>query len=107
LDTHDVLYWSKRSRSKNKAGGKVKEVERALWFVACVQSVLALRRFALRNFAHTNCCNAAYDLRLIRYPNMSSLNRSLPNKVEHFLRKMQTEEVTSSSQSVKVGNCMN
>jgi hypothetical protein len=66
----------------------------------CIQSALALRRLALRNFAHTNFCNEAHTLRLARHPNANSLIRNLTNKIKHVLTKTQT---TSPSQSLKPG----
>jgi hypothetical protein len=54
-----------------------------------IQSVLALRRFVLRNSAHTNFYNKAYNLRLARLPNANSLIRNLPNKIEHLITKIQ------------------
>jgi hypothetical protein len=46
-----------------------------------LQSVVSLRRFALRNFAHMNFYNEAHTLRLARHPNANLMARNLPNKI--------------------------
>jgi hypothetical protein len=51
---------------------------KAITRVTEVQSVLALRRFELWNFAHKNFYNEAQTLRLARCPNAKSLTRNLP-----------------------------
>jgi hypothetical protein len=69
--------------------------------ISSVQSVLVLRRFALRNFAHTNFYNEVYTLRLARHPKANSLIRNLPNKIEHVIAKTKTKDTTSPSQLIK------
>jgi hypothetical protein len=66
-----------------------------------VQPVLALRRFALQNFAHTNFYNEAHTLCLARLTNANSLIRNFPEKIEHVLTKTQTKGATWPSQFVK------
>jgi hypothetical protein len=46
-----------------------------------LQTVLALGRFVLRNFTHTNLFNEARTLCFARHPNANSLIGNLPNKV--------------------------
>jgi hypothetical protein len=50
-------------------------------------SVLAVGRFALRNFAHMNFCKKPRTLSLARHPNANSIILNLPNKIEHVLTK--------------------
>jgi hypothetical protein len=67
--------------------------------VLCSQSSLC-RRFALRNFAHTNFYNEAHS------PHANSLIRNLQNKIEYALTKTQTKDATSPNQSVKPGEVL-
>jgi hypothetical protein len=75
--------------------------------VSCVATTVwggfALRRLALRNFAHTNFCNEMHTNSLARQPNANTVTRNLPNKTEHVLTKTRIKEETSLSRCVKHG----
>jgi ribosomal protein S19 len=45
-----------------------------------MQSVLALRRYAFRNFAYTDFYNEAHTLRLARHPKSSEQDRTRANE---------------------------
>jgi hypothetical protein len=68
------------------------------FLISTVQAVLALRRFALRNFSHTNFYDEAHTNCIVRHPDVKSLIRNLPNKNENA--KDETSPSKSVSQNV-------
>lgn len=69
-----------------------------------LQSIFALRWFALGNFARTNVYNEVPTHRLAHHPSANSLVRILLNKLVHVLNENANKEHTTSlsqSESVK------
>lgn len=73
------------------------------FLISTVQAVLALRRFALRNFSHTNFYDEAHTNCIVRHPDVKSLIRNLPNKNENA--KDETSPSKSVSQNVSQSEC--
>lgn len=91
--TNDVcrITWAEETDAESTTK-YIGQREQPNYFREPIQSVLALRKFALGTFAHENFYSGVRNLRFAYHPNAISLSRNIPNKAEHFLRKMQTND---------------